>query len=388
MERRSIGQSRWITQEQLPAFQMSRFLHLVGHVRCPFPLSLRLNFHRSDASDVDTEMAAFVEDLQPQSLSSLQIYSSCSLETKTCSAINAHCNTLSELRLWNVTSEMLLAFPALEYCSSISTLLLMSDRLTTNLETVKGVLTSLVSWLSNCKKMKSILLKNIGGASALLTPILLQDDVRLTSLAVEGPVPEDSRAFHRALGNQVNLQSLRLSGGPDTMLWSTDALETFVGSVCKLKSLTDLQLRDVSDGFYNSEVCRIATSLHYLEEFSFTCYYVDDDLLPAFSELRQLRRLDVNGLSRFSAEKLEQYIMDLGPGNARMVLSINWAHWDNGYTEEIQAKLRALIEVQVDGKFEYSIARGRGPSLSYCHLTHTLADPNLVEDFDSDSDYV
>ena len=305
-------------------------------------------------------MSAFVGNLRPQSLSSLQIYSSCSLETKTCAAINAHCYSLSDLRLWNVTSEMMLAFPALEDCTSISTLLLISDRLTTDLETVKGVLESLISWLSNCKNMKSVLLKNIGGASALLTPVLLQDDVRLTSLSVEGPTPQNSRAFHKSLGNQIDLQTLRLSGGPEQTLWSSsEALDTFVDSVCKLKSLTDLQLRDISDGFNNPEIQRIAISLVSLEEFSFTCYFVDDDILPALTELRQLRRLDVNGLSKFSPDSLKHYIDDLGPGNARMVLGINWAHWDYGYTEDFQTELRERIAAQVDGKFEHSLARGR-----------------------------
>ena len=305
-------------------------------------------------------MSAFVRDLRPQSMSSLQIYSDCLLDEKMCVALNGHCNTLTDLRLWNVSSEMLLAFPALEDCTSMTTLQLMSDRATTDLESVKGVLSSLIAWLSACSKLTSINFKNIVGANAWLTPVLQRDSVRLTSLIVEGPSPHDSKAFHKALGNQLALQTLRFSGGPEQTLWSGgEDLNTFVESICKLKGLTDLQLRDLSDGFYSTDVQKLAKNLLNLEDFGFSCSYVDDDILPDLAGLRHLRRLDVNGLSAFSQKGLTEYIDNLGPGNTRIVLSINAAHWAYGFTEDVQAALREKIAAQVDGKFDYSLARGK-----------------------------
>ena len=323
---------------------------------------LTLTKSRNDPSDADIEMSAFIRDLRPQSLSSLQIYSRCSLEEKVCAALNGHCNMLSDLRLWNVSSEMLLAFPALENCTSMTMLQLMSDRATTDLVTVQGVLSSLIAWLSACKNMKSLTFKNIVGVHAWLTPVLLQDEMHLTSLIVEGPAPQDLNAFHKALGNQVGLQTLRLSGGPEQILWSD--LNIFVDSICRLKSLSDLQLRDVSDGFCNTQVQKLAYNLLSLEDFSFSCQFVDDGMLPALTGLRHLRRLDVYGLSNFSPKSLTEYIDNLGPGNTRMVLSINAAHWDYGYTEDFQAELREKIAARVDGKFDYSLARGRHIPLS------------------------
>ena len=332
-------------------------------------------------------MSSFVQDLRPQSLSSLQIYSTCSLDEKMCAALNGHCVTLSDLRLWNVSSEMLLAFPALKDCTSMTMLQLMSDRATTDLETVQGVLSSLIAWLSACKGMKSIIFKNIVGANAWLTPVLLQDDVHLTSLIVEGPCPQDLKAFHKALGNQVTLQSLRLSGGPEQPLWSGgNDSNVFVESICKLKSLSDLQLRDVSDGFYNAEVQELANNLLSLEDLSFSCHFVDGDILPALTGLRNLRRLDVYGLSNFSPKSLTEYIDSLGPGNTRMVLSINAAHWDYGYTEDFQAQVREKMAARVDGKFDYSVARGKHHIWSSLSSTDRVIDP-AVEEFDSDSDY-
>lgn len=68
---------------------------------------------------------------------------------------------------------------------------------------------------------------------------------------------------------------------------------------------------------------------------------------------------DINALSNFTLNGLLDYVSRLGAGNWGLALAVMMADPENPLTEEGQSLVRETLAAKVEGRFDYTLARGR-----------------------------
>lgn len=243
-----------------------------------------------------------------------------------------------------------------------------NGRATQNLEKRHNdIFLETVAWLTECKSLTAISINNMLSAPAFLTPVLLENGIRLTSLELDGYshqhesgheseyLMSESRDFHQALSNQTSLQTLWLNGNSSDLGLDVDIL---VDSLSKLENLTDLRLRFISDYFLNRHIIKLAQNLPKLETWWTHGWAITDVIWSDIASLQHLRRLDFNANTRFTANRILNFIMELGSGNQGLELGINKSDMDFDLSEEEQSAIREALKSQVDGHFDFSLVRG------------------------------
>lgn len=273
-------------------------------------------------------------------------------------ALNCHRETLTELKLNGVKAESIPALSMLRGCTNLTSLLLSENGVATqDLEKRHNdIFLEVVTWLCQCKRLRTISLYNLLSAPALLTPVLLENNIHLTKLALEGYSMSESRDFHRALSQQTSLQDLWLKGESSDNLEDVDLL---VESLSKLENLTDMRLQDVSDYFLDKHFCTLATSLQKLEVWESSGYAISDDIWSDMASMKSLRRLEFNGQTRFTSFGIMDFILNLGPGSNGLLLNIAMQDVDYNLTDEEQSMIKETIASKVDGRFDFMLFRGK-----------------------------
>lgn len=302
-------------------------------------------------------MAAFLMDLHAQSLESVEIFSHSDVGAETFQALNNHSETLVKLAM-SIKSDSMPALSQLKNCTNLESLYLSEVGRPTDLEkTQNDVFLEVVLWLKNCKRLKNITLKDMISASAILTPVLAENDVRLERLELEGYLPNSARDFHQALSLQETLRSVSLKSGADED-FAGDEVDILVKCLSKLRHLTELRLKDVSDYFRDEHIRALALNLPELEEWFTGGYGITDAIWHDVAQLRNLRRLEISAWTSFTIDGLLDYIGKLGPGNSRLILNVMMADPESSLSPEEQALVREALAAQVEGRFDYILARG------------------------------
>ena len=298
----------------------------------------------------------FFNGLRENTLESFEIISFSNIGVESFLALNCHRDSLTELRLSSLTSESVLALAMLKSCTSLKVLHL-EDLFGTDFEGAHhDIFLEVVAWLQDCKRLQEISLKRFPSAPALLTPLLLDNQIHLLKVAVEGYTMRDSREFHQALAHQETLESLWLGGDGEGVV--RDDIDIFVKSLSKLNRLRELSLRDVSDYFTDEHVCRLARNLPDLEGLWTSGFGITDAIWKDLSRLRKLKRLDFAAMTSFSAGGILQFISDLGPGNRGLVLVVMNADVDSNISDEEQATIRETLATKLDGRWDFTLMRG------------------------------
>ena len=347
------------------------------------PLFKTLRVYQWPAPDADSLFSKFLTELRPQSLQSLEVFSHPSIEEHTLSALNCHANSLTELRLYNLKSEGMIALPMLKDCTALTTLLLAEIGFTDLKNRQNDVFLDTIAWLKNCKALRSISFQKIYSGPDILTPILMQDGIHLIELEVTDYPASKAKDFHQALKHQArSLRSLLLKGpGEDC------DINVLVDSLACLDHLSTLRLRDVSDYFNNEHIRRLALSLPELESFWTSGFEINDTIWAEMAQLHNLRRLDITAWSAFTVDGILEYISNLAPGNRGLSLSIMMADPNSSIPEEGQTLIRDLLAAKVEGRFDYLLARGNISGMSHLKsITKLMADPEASESDESDSD--
>lgn len=308
--------------------------------------------------DADYLMSAFLNELRPRSLESFEIFSYSEIGIESLTALNSHAQSLTDLKLNRIPPKAMPGISFLKDCTNLVSLSLAEAiQPYTDLKTShKGVFSEIIEWLKNCKKLRYISFKNFLHASDIMTPVLLENGIHLTSLEYEGYQMKDVRAFHQAIANQTSLETLLLRGETDDL--GTDGIDVLVESVCKLVNLTDLCLKDIADYFRDNEISRVARSLPKLETWSTGGYGITDYIWHDVSSLKSLRRLELSALTDFSAEGILDFIQRLGPGNKGLVIAVMNAEMESDLTVGEQSLIKDKLAAKVDGKFEFTLSRG------------------------------
>ncbi|KAI4127911.1 MAG: hypothetical protein LQ338_002996 [Usnochroma carphineum] len=304
----------------------------------------------------DSKFADFLNEITPQTLESLEIFSYMAIGAESLLALSCHRETLTELKLDYVNAEALQSLNLLAGCTNLRTLLLTDGtyRQVNLKDDHNDVFLETIAWLRRCKKLRSVTIRSIRGGQDLVTPILLENDIHLNNLELKGYIMADARDFHQALSNQPSLQELQLQGDSDE---AGDGVAILVESLSQLSNLTDLRLQDVSDYFTDEVIGRLARSLPKLEGWWTSGWGVTDGIWRDVAKLKSLRRLDMAALSRFTANGILDFVLNLGPGNKGLVLAIMMADVDCDLSEEEQNTIRETMAARVDGRFEFQLQR-------------------------------
>ncbi|KAH0558674.1 hypothetical protein GP486_004675 [Trichoglossum hirsutum] len=316
--------------------------------------------------------ATFLMGLRPQTLEAFEVISRADMNNESLLALNTHHNeTLRELRL---SVPHIAALPNLRNCVMLESFYLDAGFVDAYLE--EPVISGITAWLRSCKKLRNISLVKMTNSAKIMTPVLLENDIKLLKLELEGYSLSDGNDFHPGLANQTSLQSLRLKG---------DNLDhgILVDCVARLTNLRELQLKDVSDLFMDEDICHLVRDLDELQMFWTSGIAISDTVLPALVKPK-LRNLSFGGVTTFTKDGILKYISSLDPERNRgLALSVLNAHSDSNLTEADQRQIRASISRKVDGSFEFFLDRGSQHSA----LFHNSMLTWLAEIDSSDSSY-
>ncbi|KAL8832720.1 MAG: hypothetical protein Q9170_004782, partial [Blastenia crenularia] len=306
--------------------------------------------------EADEKFADFLNEITPQTLESFKNYSHMTIGAESLLALNCHRESLTELKLDHVNDTTMISLNLLAGCTNLTTLLL-TDGTNRTIDLKSGhndVFLETTAWLRNCKKLRSLTIRKIRGGQDLVTPVLLEDEIRLVNLELTGYLMADAQNFHQALSNQPSLQEVQLQGETDD---AGDGVAVLVDSLSELTNLTDLRLQDISDYFTDGVIGRLARSLPKLEGWWTSGWGVTDAIWGDIARLRSLRRLDMAAFSRFTSNGILDFILCLGPGNKGLDLAITKADVDCDLSEEEQSMIRDTISKHLDGRFEFQLWR-------------------------------
>ncbi len=299
----------------------------------------------------------FFGGLRPNTLEAFEIISFSNIGAESFLALSCHRESLTELKLSSLTADSLPAIGMLKGCTSLKILHLEDLLGTTDLEAAQpDTFLEVIDWLRQCRRLQEISLKKFVNGPAIMTPLLLDNQIHLLKVTIEGYTMRDSRDFHQALAHQTTLESLWLKGNGEGVV--RDDIDVFVDSLSKLSHLRELSLRDVSDYFRDEHICRLAQSLPELEGFWTSGFGITDAIWKDMSSLRRLKRLDFAAMTSFSADGILHFISELGPGNKGLVMVVMNADIDSNITDEEQAIIRDTLATKLDGRWDFTLMRG------------------------------
>lgn len=318
----------------------------------------------SVAPDYDAQLAGFIRGLPSQTLQSLRTVSRRGVGVDVCEALNLHGQSLVELRVI-FEQDAIPALALLNQCTNIQSLHLELYSQQSLEETHKDVQAKFIDWLASCHALHTVSLTGFKSAPNILIPLLLNPKLRLQDLSLGGSTAGDrthlysmvqNRDFHLALATQSSLEGLSLAGDGEGS--GLDDIEALVSSLGELKQLRKLQLFGVSEFFSDKDVISIFTSLQNLEEVYIGGYGISDSALLAASRLGDLKMITFAGVTSFSADGLRQFLGALGPGNEGISISVEMADPDRLIPDPIITAIREEFSSSLGGKLEYTPLRG------------------------------
>lgn len=316
-----------------------------------------LTIGRQDVN-ADGTLAIFISDLRPQSLESLSIHSRSSIASASFKALECHSLTLTDLALKSLSAEAVESLHLLKGCINLTTLSLAeSTASATDLEQRHNdVFLEVVAWLQACTKLRTVQLSNFFSGPAILEPLLLEKNIHIQELELDGYVMTPAKSFHRALAHHTSLQSLCLKGEGEEP--GQEGYEVLVESICYLENLTDLRLKDIADFFNDEHVCRIARNLPKLEVLVIGGWGITDKVFEDLRLLESLKMLQFNAITRFTTQGIMELALALGPGNTGFSLSILMSDMDYDLATHERQLITETLATQVRGRFDFMTMRG------------------------------
>ncbi|KAF1932642.1 uncharacterized protein M421DRAFT_399080 [Didymella exigua CBS 183.55] len=304
----------------------------------------------------DQKFAQFLSSMRADSLKSLQTMHDIGADAETFSALSHHGGSLEDLGMYT-SNESLSHLNMLQGCTALRQLRIEDTHGVVDLQaTQNDVFLETIAWLSKCKGLRVIRFSNFASGAALMTPVLLEQDIRLEHLEIDSYVLKDHKTFHQALVHQQShMIELSLNGEPDGMF--RDDLDTLVDSLKQLKAMRRLSLT-LPEVLRDEHIVAIFQNLKQLETIYVTGLEINDDVLPTIGGLPNLRDVTLSGISKFTVDGLFDFISMLGTGNQGIRVIIDQADPDTALTDENQAVLSKYIAEHSGGTFDYTLFRG------------------------------
>lgn len=270
-------------------------------------------------------------------------------------AMGTQLNSLVELKLTSLQIKAIAELPSLPSPPVLKVLVLTDSIPTSRNEEFYSIVSQVAGWISSCKSLRRLELRRFVDDPKLLSQALTDEGPHLTTLSVSNYTLSGSREFYEALPSQQSLQNLYLRGeGSD----NPDENSAFVQAVGQLKNLRELELKDISDGFFPDHVMTMTLLLPRLERLWISGDYFDDAIWNAFLCLPQLKSLAIYALSEFTAERIIEFISRLGPSNKGFNLSILNSTVNGNLSEEEQTVIREMLKNNLNGSFDFTLVYG------------------------------
>ncbi|RYN69906.1 hypothetical protein AA0118_g230 [Alternaria tenuissima] len=340
-------------------------VHASINNHCPQFRSLMIYTWVSE--DNDHKFAKFLSSMRPNTLQTLQTISDVKAGAETLLALNHHGNSLEDLRLC-VSNDSIPHLSLLQGCIALKTLRIEDIHGTVDLEaTEHDIFLETTAWLRKCAGLQRLSFSKLQSGAALITPVLLEEKIQLSSLEIDSYTLKDHKTFHQALVHQQSsLRVLFLSGDTDGMF--RDDLDILVDSLKQLTELRDLHLI-LPEVLRDEHLITIIADLTLLEDLYVSGLELNDIVLPHLASLPNLRTVTISGISKFTMDGLLDFVSRLGPGNQGIRLSVDMADTDTLLSEDELTLIRDNLVEKAGGTLEYM----------------ALRDPNVPE-FESDSD--
>ena len=298
----------------------------------------------------DKLLASFLEGLRANSLEFFEIISHTKAGIATGTALAQHRESLQDLRI-ELQRDFLIALPALKECTALKSIQLKDATGTIDLKrTQNDVFLEIVAWLKACKNLKDVTLNRFVSGLAIITPVLLENDIHLEKIEMSDYGlynDQEILDFHQAFGHQTDLRSVQLKLFTD----AENVDKGLVEGLCQLPNLRDLELRGVADNFTDFDIGQLARSLTKLEDLETGGYGITDAVWKDIAQLTQLRSLNFAALTRFTVDGLLEYTSRLGPDNYGLALALMNADPDFNLSEEEQGLISEALAAKVQGKF-------------------------------------
>ncbi|CAN9116534.1 unnamed protein product [Alternaria alternata] len=343
----------------------NELVHASINNHCPQFRSLMIYTWVSE--DNDHKFAKFLSSMRPNTLQTLQTISDVKAGAETLLALNHHGNSLEDLRLC-VSNDSIPHLSLLQGCTALKTLRIEDIHGTVDLEaTEHDIFLETTAWLRKCAGLQRLSFSKLQSGAALITPVLLEEKIQLSSLEIDSYTLKDHKTFHQALVHQQSsLRVLFLSGDTDGMF--RDDLDILVDSLKQLTELRDLHLI-LPEVLRDEHLITIIADLTLLEDLYVSGLELNDIVLPHLASLPNLRTVTISGISKFTMDGLLDFVSRLGPGNQGIRLSVDMADTDTLLSEDELTLIRDNLVEKAGGTLEYM----------------ALRDPNVPE-FESDSD--
>ncbi|RDW70256.1 hypothetical protein BP5796_08653 [Coleophoma crateriformis] len=309
-----------------------------------------------NAQDMDVKLANFFTGLRANTLRSFTAIRADSIGQQTLKSLCSHAQSLKVLKLDNLRADAIKHISLLKDCVALETLALTDAEGLVNLEaTENDVFLESVAWLRQCEKLRDLKFSKFFSAPAILTKLLVDEKIKLSSLEVVDYPLLNNGEFYKALSHQVDLVSLDLKTDVD----DPDLIDNgvLVSSICQLTKLNYLRLIGVSDNFCSPDIQSLATHLKGLEELHFSGFNITDDILPALSGLHHLKTLSISALTNFTSDGLLAYISTLQETNSGLNIAILSQALESDLSDNELSTIKNAIAARVDGSLEYVLFR-------------------------------
>lgn len=313
------------------------------------------SLHRDD-ENAESESETFFNELIPNSLEYFEIISRSRLGPRSINSLKTQLGSLSELKLTSLTIETIASLPYLTEPPALKVLSLTDSSPVARDERFYEIVSKVANWMRTFRCLERLELRRFLDDPALLSKVLVDNKIRLSSLSVAGYAMSGASAFHEALSCQENLTHLYLRGESSELPADNELLAQALAPLHKLRSL---ELKDISDGFTLDQAMALIPCLPNLERLWISGDYFTDEIWMTFLGLSRLQTLFIYALSEFTAEGILHFIAQLGPGNHGFTLSILNAITDKFMPETSQDVIRGALKASLDGSFDFGLAQGK-----------------------------
>lgn len=239
-------------------------------IRNHCPAFKDLTCYHIRGATVEENMSAFFRALKKDSLENFAVLSSNEIGYDTIDGLMEHSESLRKLTLSSIQTTSLPFLHLLTKCPYLEMLQIessMPSQPSAWAADDRDPFLEVSTWLKECKHLRRLDIKNLGGASKLLADVLKSPILRLKELEVK--LVDDEDAFYTALGNQTDLESLMLRSTLEADL-SNKRHDMFMDSICSCRNMKDLDILLVEHLQLTPEdLGQIKESLPSLESLSF-----------------------------------------------------------------------------------------------------------------------
>ncbi|KAL2834403.1 hypothetical protein BDW59DRAFT_137791 [Aspergillus cavernicola] len=325
------------------------------HKHCPDFQELRI-YIWPDTVDkkVETDAEELFNALRPNSLDYFEVLSFSVLGPRSIKALGTQKASLTELRLTSLNINTIRELPSLSTMPKLETLALTDSVPTAWAGQFYQTVDQVADWIRSCKNLKRLELRRFLDDAELLSQVLTDDTIHLSTISFAGYNLLRPGRFPDALGSHQSLQTLYLRGEGSPAPEDNTRL---IDSLSKLTDLTDLELKDVSDWFSMDNVMNLTPFLPHLERLWISGETFDDSIWPAFLCLPMLKSLSIYAPSNFTATEVIEFLLQLGPGNKGLNLSILNAVSPTDISDDAQGMIQEVLDERLQGSFDFGLAQ-------------------------------